>query len=111
MIEALPENARRLLEALLDARLGTAALTTPEDVLANEITIFNDYVRIDVQTSTPGLQFEQAWHRRELMTYQGEVFYVVSLQDLIASKSAAGCPVDLDDVRLLQLKANDEATS
>ena len=42
LIEATPDNAQRLLNALLDAGLGTAALTSPGDVLANEITIFKD---------------------------------------------------------------------
>ena len=42
LIEATPDNAQRLLNALLDAGLGTAALTAPGDVLANEITIFKD---------------------------------------------------------------------
>ena len=108
LIEATPDNARRLLDALLDAGLGTALLTTPENLLANEITVFNDRVRIDVQTSTPGLVFEQAWQRRETMTYQRQSFYVVSLQDLIASKQAAGRSIDREDVRLLQLHADNE---
>lgn len=55
LIEATPENARSLLDAFLDAGLGTASLITPEGLLANEITVFNDRVRIDIQTSTPGL--------------------------------------------------------
>lgn len=104
LIEANPENARNLLDAFLDARLGTAALTTPEELLSQEITIFKDRVRIDVQTSTPGLKFEEAWERRKTMEYQKQQFYVVSREDLIASKRAAGRPVDLEDVRLLELK-------
>jgi hypothetical protein len=40
LIEATPENAQNLLNALADARLGTAGLTTPQEVLANEITVF-----------------------------------------------------------------------
>ena len=103
LIEATPENAQRLLNALLDAGLGTASLTTTEELLSNEITIFKDRVRIDVQTSTPGLQFHEAWKRRETMSYQGQPFYVVSLQDLISSKQAAGRDVDLEDIRLLKL--------
>ena len=102
LIEASPDNVKRLLDALLEAQLGTAALTTPENVLANEITVFNDRVRIDVQTSTPGLIFEEAWRNRETMNYQGQAFYVVSVQDLIASKRAAGRAVDLEDVRMLE---------
>jgi hypothetical protein len=103
LIEATPENARRLLGALLEAGLGTASLTTPEAVLANEITVFQDRVRIDVQTSTPGLKFEDAWSRKVTLEFHGQRFHVVSRQDLIAAKRAAGRKVDLEDVKLLEL--------
>jgi hypothetical protein len=103
LIEASPENAKRLLNAMLEAGLGTAALTGAEDLLSHEITVFKDRVRIDVQTATPGLVFREAWERKVVMTYRGQAFYVVSRDDLIASKIAAGQPVDLEDVRLLEL--------
>jgi tRNA nucleotidyltransferase/poly(A) polymerase len=103
LIEATPENARRLLDALLAIGFGTATMTSPHDLLAHEITIFKDRVRIDVQTATPGLVFAAAWARHEVMTYQGQPFHVVSRQDLIASKRASGRPVDLEDARLLEL--------
>jgi len=103
LIEATPENAQRLLEAFLEAGLGTASLITAEELLSNEITIFKDRVRIDVQIKTPGLEFEAAWQERETMNYQGQAFEVVSRKDLIASKRAAGRQVDLEDVRLLEL--------
>lgn len=99
------ENAARLLEALLAAGLATAELTTADEVLANEITVFKDRVRIDVQTATPGLTFEEAWRRREKMEYHGASFFVVSREDLIASKRAAGRQVDLQDVQMLQVQA------
>lgn len=102
LIEATADNARRLLDAFLDAGLGAAALTTPEQLLADEITIFKDIVRIDVQTSTPGIEFDDAWNRRCTMTYQGQDSHVVSREDLIASKRAAGREVDLADVDLLE---------
>jgi hypothetical protein len=108
LIEATPDNAQRLLDALLDAQMGTASLTSAEGLLAHEITIFQDRVRLDVQTSTPGLRFEDAWRNRETMEYEGQAFYVVSRDDLIASKRAAGREVDLEDVRLLELR-NGEA--
>ena len=104
LIEATQENAQRLLDALAEAGLGTAILTSAEDIVAHELTIFNDYVRIDVQTSTPGLEFEKAWTNREVMEYAGQQFYVVSKEDLLRSKRAAGRDVDLADVRLLELK-------
>jgi len=106
IIEASEENARCLLEALLDAGLGTASLTNTEEILSNEITIFKDRVRIDVQTKTPGLIFEDAWKRRQTMNYHGQEFHVVCLEDLVASKKAAGRIVDLEDIRLLELPDN-----
>jgi len=103
LIEDTPENASRLLDALLDAGLGTASLTSIEEVVSNEITVFEDRVRIDVQTSTPGITFAEVWPRRRTVTYQGQTFFVLSREDLIASKRAAGREIDLQDVRLLEL--------
>jgi len=109
LIEATPENAQRLLDALLDAGLGTASLTSVPDLLANEITIFKDRVRIDVQTSTPGVCFADAWANRKTVTYQGQEFFILSKEDLVASKRAAGRDVDLEDVRLLELPESGDA--
>ena len=101
LIEASPGNAIRLLDALEEAGLGTAALVTAEELLANEITVFSDRVRIDVQTATPGLRFETAWPSRQEITYKGQPMYVVSRRDLIASKRASGRAIELEDARLL----------
>lgn len=103
LIQASTENARRLLDALDEAGLGTASLTSAEELVENEITVFQDLVRIDVQTSTPGLDFDAAWGKRNEMEYGGQTFYVVSLEDLISSKRAAGRDIDLQDARLLEL--------
>ena len=103
LIEASPENAQNLLNALLEAGRGTAELTSAEEILSNEITVFKDRVRIDVQIRTPGLEFAEAWKRRETMDYQGQDFFVVSKNDLIRAKRASGREVDLEDARLLGL--------
>ena len=108
LIEPTQDNAQRLLDALLNAGLGTASLTDVNELLSNEITVFKDWVRIDVQTVTPGLNFQEAWEHRETMTFQGQVFYVVSKKDLISSKKASGRDVDLEDVRLLELSETNE---
>jgi hypothetical protein len=102
LIEATEENAERLLQALLDAGLGTASLTSAADLLAHEITMFKDRVRIDVQTSTPGLTFEEAWAGRREVSYHGQRFFILSREDLIRAKRAAGRDVDLEDVHLLE---------
>lgn len=110
LIQASPENGQRLLDALLEAGLGTATLISTDELLAHEITVFKDRVRIDVQTATPGLCFEDAWRNRETMEYQGQIFYVASRADLIASKRAAGRKIDLEDVRLLELYNKGQGT-
>jgi hypothetical protein len=111
LIEATTENAQRLLNALRDAGFGTAAMTDAQDVVAHEITVFNDRVRIAVQTWTPGLSFQDAWERRKTVSYQGQDFFVVSREDLIASKRAAGREVDLDGVRQLELPDQEDSAT
>ena len=108
LIEPTQDNAQRLLDALLNAGLGTASLTDVNELLSNEITVLKDWVRIDVQTVTPGLNFQEAWEHRETMTFQGQIFYVVSKKDLISSKIASGRDIDSEDARLLELSETNE---
>jgi hypothetical protein len=107
LIDATPENTKSLLDALVEAGLYTAEMVSVQEVLENEITVFKDLLRIDVQTFSPGLVFEEAWSRRNTMEYQGQEFNVLSRKDLIASKRASGRDVDLEDVRLLELPDED----
>jgi uncharacterized nucleotidyltransferase DUF6036 len=101
LIEPTKENAQKLLDALARIGFGTAEMTSAEEIVSTEITIFTDRVRLDVQTATPGILFEDAWLRRVTMNYKGQKFEVVSLADLIQSKTASGREVDLEDVRIL----------
>jgi len=111
LIDPTDDNAQRLLSALMDAGFGTAMMTNAQEILAHEITVFNDRVRIDVQTRTPGVSFQDAWSRRKTITYHGQDFFILSKEDLIASKQASGRAVDLEDVHMLQLPDQEEATS
>jgi len=111
LIDTTDDNAQRLLSALVDAGFGTATMTNAQEILDHEITVFNDRVRIDVQTRTPGVSFQDAWHRRKTVTYHGQDFFILSKEDLIASKQASGREVDLEDVHMLQLPDQDETTS
>lgn len=111
LIDATPDNAQRLLDALVEAGFGTATMTNAHDVIAHEITVLNDRVRIDVQTSTPGVSFQDAWRRRRTITYQGQDFFILSKEDLIASKRASARQVDIEDVRLLELPDQEDTAS
>jgi hypothetical protein len=54
-------------------------MTTAKEIVDTEITIFTGRIRLDVQTSTPGIKFEDAWQHREMMSYEGQEFEIVSL--------------------------------
>ena len=110
LIEATDENAQRLLAALVEAGFGTATMTNAKDIVEHEITVFNDRVRIDARTCTPGVSFQDAWRRRKTLTYQGQDFFILSREDLIAAKRASGRQVDLEDVRLLELPEQEDNT-
>ena len=106
LIDPTPENAAAMLAAFREAGFGTAEMIGAEELLAHEITVFKDRYRIDVQTRTPGLQFAEAWERRVEMKVSGQPFWVVCRDDVIRSTRAAGRPVDLEDVRLLESDTN-----
>jgi hypothetical protein len=111
LIDPTDDNALRLLSALVDAGFGTAAMTNAQEILAHEITVFNDRVRIDVHTRTPGVSFQDAWRRRKTVTYQGQDLFILSKEDLIASKQASGREVDLEDIHMLELPDQEDTTS
>ena len=108
LIEPTEANAEKVIRALREAGLGTAYLITVEELPAHEITIFKDRVRVDVQTSTPGLTpgltFDNAWENRCELSFGGPPFFVVSRDDPIRSKLAAARPIDLSDVKQLREK-------
>lgn len=97
------ENARKVYNAL--ARFGA-----PMDVVKVEDFTSDDVIfqigtrpfRIDVITSVSGLEFDDAWSRREPATYMGEPNFVPGLADIIANKTASGRAKDLVDVSELR---------
>lgn len=63
-------------------------------------------VRIDILTSIAGVRsFAAAWKRRVEGTYGSTPTQFLSLEDLLASKAAAGRPQDLADVDVLERAA------
>lgn len=107
LIRPTYDNAVNLLRAFEEAGLGTAALTTADEILANEVVIFKDRIRVDVQTRTPGVDFALALGRRLTIEVEGVEIHLLSREDLIASKKASGRPKDLEDLEALALVAAD----
>lgn len=100
----VPELAacEAILDIMKSLRFGTAYLTTPEDLVKTKVTIFEDYLRIDILTEVKGMDFEAMWERREVAEVKGVPINLVTLDDLIVLKRAAGRSIDLEDVALLE---------
>ena len=102
-VRPAPANAARVIEALraFGAPLGEV---TVADFSTPGITfqIGVEPVRIDVITEIDGVEFEGAWARRLQKTFDGLSVGVISLDDLIVNKKAAGRLQDLADVEALQ---------
>lgn len=98
-----PENAGRLLKTLKQIGMGTAELTTPEDICKNEITIFKDFIRLDVLTRVKGLDFDAAWKKRKILHLDKVEIPALTLEDLVVSKKASGRKGDLEDVKILEM--------
>jgi predicted nucleotidyltransferase len=97
------ENAKRCLDALKELGMGTAELTTPEDICATEVTIFKDVVRLDVLTRVKGLSFPAAWSNKVWLELDNVHIPAISIKDLIKTKRAAGRREDIQDIKILKL--------
>jgi predicted nucleotidyltransferase len=62
----------------------------------------NPPVRIDFLQQVKGLEYETAYGRRNVVQWQEVPVSLVSLEDLITSKRAAGRPQDLVDAQMLE---------
>ena len=59
--------------------------------------------RVDILMSIDGVKFEDAWKNRVESDLDGVPAYIISKQDLIVAKRAAGRPQDLVDIESLTL--------
>ena len=59
-------------------------------------------LRVDVLMSIPGINFTQAWQKRETIMIAETEMHFISRDDLIKAKRAAGRPQDLLDLENLE---------
>src|SRR5579872_4113494 len=102
-IEASPDNARRVMQALRDfgAPLGDLADKDLE-TLGTGFKMGEPPSRVDILTQIEGVRFEDAWPRRIETSFAAVRCAVIGRADLLANKRAAGRPQDLADVAALE---------
>lgn len=97
-----PENAQKTYGALKSFGAPTQGLTVAD--LTNPKLVYQIGVepnRIDILMGIDGVDFQQAWEKKVATTYGDQPIYLLSLEDLIQSKLAAGRGKDLLDIEEL----------
>ncbi len=109
-------NARAVYDSLKEWGAGLTGITAKDFEEDNFFLFGREPWRIDILTSPPGLDFEDAWPRRVEHRYEGGTsFYFVSTLDLLALKKASGRTIDRIDAKAITrimkktLKMDDDA--
>jgi predicted nucleotidyltransferase len=105
-IEASSDNARRVMKALREfgAPLGDV-VESDFAVGGNGFRMGTPPFRIELLTEVSGLAFAEAWGRKETHDLDGVRCHVISRDDLLTNKRAAGRPQDVADVDVLERQA------
>ena len=105
-IDEASENVKRVCEALREFGAPGQAITDLETSGPDEIVWFGaPPVRVDILKRISGLHFDPAYSRRAVIEL-GEIrAFVISREDLIVAKQAAGRPQDLVDADVLSQAA------
>jgi len=101
-IEPELNNVEKLYKALSQAGFGTIRLTTPEKILKNELTVLNDFLRIDILTKPKALDFNVAWKNRVVKKIKNVPVLLASISDIIKCKQAVGRLTDKEDIKALK---------
>ncbi len=99
-LEPSPENAVRVMRAFATFGISTFGLSREDfEVEGTQLSVGVPPVAIDF---LPGVEFAQAWERREISDMDSIPVNYLSRLDLIAAKRTAGRPVDLADLDELE---------
>ena len=102
-VDATPENALRVHEALSMFGAPMDQLTIAD--LEHDDTVWMIGVvplRVDILTGIDGVRFDEDWARRTYLKLGDLEIPIISKEDLIRNKRAAGRPKDLLDLDALE---------
>jgi len=102
-IDSSPDNVEATARALELFGAPDEVLSAWRDAAPDEIVYFGrPPFRVDLLRDLPGADFAEAFARREIGEWEGVPVVVIGIDDLIATKEAAGRPHDLLDVKALR---------
>lgn len=92
----------RIVAALEEIGFGSPKMTPEAFTADNGISLGTRPLQVDIMSDLRGVDFDEAWSRREISRFSNETVNYISRDDLIGNKRAAGRPLDLDDARELE---------
>jgi len=102
-VRSTPDNATRLWKALQRFKAPLSRVTEADFCLPDIVyQIGTAPHRIDILTSISGVVFDDAWQTRTAVLVDGQMLPVISREQLLKNKRAAGRPKDLLDVAWLE---------
>ena len=105
-----PDNARKVLRAL--AKFGAPTSSLSEEDFTNAETVLQLGVeprRIDLMTGIDGVNFDAATNGKVRIDVDGLEVFVLSKEDLLKNKLAAGRDKDRGDIAWLEKRLRDES--
>lgn len=103
LVDPTQDNLSRVYRALARFGAPTHVLAALEELSDGEVLwMGNPPVRVDILQKVDGVDFAAAFERRTIADWHGVRVSIISRDDLIASKKAAGRPQDLLDLDNLQ---------
>jgi hypothetical protein len=108
LIGTAEDNLERAAKALTLFGAPDSIVAQARSLGSDEFLFFGiPPARVDLLRTIPGVSFDEAFSRRLEVEWDGVRVHVLSKQDLIAAKRAAGRERDLRDLRLLERGSDD----
>jgi hypothetical protein len=102
LIEASPDNAERLITALIKFGYEVYDFEISDFVGKDKVVTLNPYpFKIEILTSTLGVTFEQCYENRKIIKVENVNINFIGRHDLIENKKAVGRLKDLLDIENL----------
>ena len=102
-IEASQANAEKLFKAFERFGISPFGLEQSDfEVKGTQLNVGMPPDAIDFLTSLPGVEFDEAWPKREESESEGTPVYYLSKAELIAAKKVAGRLQDLADIEEIE---------
>jgi hypothetical protein len=101
-IDRTDDNAKRVFRALSRFGAPVQGMSEADFKEAGSVFLFGvEPLRVDILNDIDGVQFDEAWGRKQSTLYGGVPVNVIARDDLIANKRATGRLRDRQDVETL----------